>query len=238
MGIGRAMKRLKNELADSFNSGSYEFPTILRSCDSFAIDYANKHWDPSVRQLFVDRLLTGARGTSKEILTKFMRNLPHRYLWYCFKARSATGFSSIFFGFLNFVLYCCIGLDSPTLNAGKPSEQDYFQVLVTFNEVLSEIHEEINQAVKDSLVEKHDVAETVSVAAEAESVASEVAKLTLAESSEGQNDSTKAQSGTAKAILKGVIGFGAFIALCSLGVAPHLTPVVTPVINTAVEKAF
>lgn len=67
--------------------------------------------------------------------------------------------------------------------------------------------------------------------AEGESVQEEL-------NSENQSDSSTAQSGTAKTLLKGVIGFGTFIALCSLGFPPHLTPVVTPVINTAVEKAF
>ena len=231
MGIGRAMERLKNEIASNIESCSYEFPVIFRACDSFAIDYANKYWDPQVRKRFLDLLLSNPSRVSRDILTKFMRIMPHRYLWYCFKARSATGTASLFFGFLNFALYCCMGIDSATLTAGNPSESDYFRVLSMLSDVLGDVHAEIDQGVRNNLVGKSD-------AAEAESVAAEVAKLTLAESSEGQNDSAKQQSGKAKAILKGAIGFGTFIVLCSLGFPHQLGPVVAPMINTAAEKAF
>ena len=238
MTIGTAIERFKNEVRNNYKSGSYDLPIIFQTCDSFAIDSANRKWDLMEKKAFLRSFLFRVRPlkTATGIVTKFMRDMPHRLLRYCFKANSTLGISSLFILFLNFSLYCCMGIDSATINAGNPSELDGYQALDMLRTALSEVHE----AIKKDFVENYNAAKADSVVAEADTVVAEVDKLTLAESTEQQtqekqNDSPKAQTGKAKALFKGIIGFGAFIALCSAGLPPH---VVTPVINTAVEKAF
>lgn len=225
LGMDTAMEFFKNAVKKSYQLGTFELPMIFQSCDSFAIDYANRYWNQDERRLILEHLLGGV--SVAPALVKLMHILPHRLLRYCIDARNVVGCTSIFFFFLNFYLYSCMGMDV-TINAGKnPTEEDLTKVLRRIHWTLNKVH----QAVKKDWIEDEDL------------VATEVAKLTLADSSEQQtqerqNDSANVQSGRAKTFLKGSIGFCTLIALSSLGLPYGLTPVVTPIVNNAIEKAF
>lgn len=225
------LAEFKTEIEKSLDSGDFKLPQVCFACDSFAIDLANQNWSTEEILNILKQLSQGV--FSYQVLIMLMRKMPQRFLQHCAdmcsKLRPSQKYSHCISFFLNILLYCHVG------------GMDYYASLTSIQQAINMVALENNEnqfefPVPEVLDDPEEILATAKKliklnVAEGESVQEEL-------NSENQSDSSTAQSGTAKTLLKGVIGFGTFIALCSLGFPPHLTPVVTPVINTAVEKAF